>query len=63
MNYGTFINEHNGYEIYQDGDKFYIVSPKGDLLGTSNCIEGAYVVASLGKQGVKDVFKKKKIRR
>ena len=56
--YGIFIQEHNGYEIYQDNDKFYVCKNDGELIGTSNNIIGACIVASLGKRGTKDVFKK-----
>lgn len=57
--YGVLVDRHNGCEIYQENGKYTIVN-HGDVVGTSNCIEGAYVVASLGKQGVKDVFNRRK---
>lgn len=60
MTYGILIKEHNGYEIYHENGKYTIVNKNGDVVGTSNCIEGACVVASLGKQGVKDIFKRRK---
>lgn len=63
MTYGILIEKHNGYKIYHENGTYTIVDKKGDVIGTSNCIEGAYVVASLGKKGVNDIFGKKRGRR
>ena len=63
MDYGILVQKHNGHEIYQNGDKFYVVTKSGCLIGTSNSIEGACIVASLGKSGCDDLFKKKRGRK
>lgn len=60
MEYGILVDKHNGYLIYQDGDKFTITTKKHEVVGTSNCLEGAYVVASLGQKEIKNIFKRRK---
>ena len=58
MNYGILVAEHNGNKIYQDNDTFYVINKKGDVVGTSNCLNGAQIVSCLGKSGIKKLFKK-----
>ena len=57
------VEEYNGHKIYQDGDKFIVTDKNLKTVGTSNCIVGARIVASLGKQGCDDLFPKKRGRR
>lgn len=61
--HGVLVKEHHGHKIYQDADKFYVTDKDDNIVGTSNCLEGALIVASLGKQGCNDLFPKKRGRR
>ena len=58
MNYGILVAKHNGNEIYQDNETFYVVDKHGELIGKSNCLNGAQIVSCLGKKEMNKLFKK-----